>query len=91
MPQKTKQKYLFFARAKWEKGWDSPGGKEDSYKTESRTFFKKFRASNEESARLEAKRLLQNFKSSLPEAHQSSMSWQDEPKILTAFAMILEP
>lgn len=86
------EKYLITAKANWIDSHEHPGGKRDVHNPGSRSFSKTFEAEGIDAARVEANRLLAEFKDELPKKRKGSLSWQDEDAEVSSvvFSMILE-
>jgi hypothetical protein len=83
--------YLLKVQATWQSGAESPAGKSDFYTPGSRKLSTTFESPDVESARKEAKRLLEEFKNKLPKKYEGSLHWQNEDAKVTSviFAQII--
>lgn len=86
------EKYLLTAQGKWIDSYEHPGGKRDVHKPEYEKFSTTFEAEGIDAARVEANRLLAEFKNKLPKKRKGSLSWQDNDAevVNIVFSMILE-
>lgn len=84
--------YLIVAKAEWVSGYEYPGGKRDCEELKSSEFTTKFDAVDLAAAEAEARRLLAEFKTTLPKQREGGLSWQKEDaKIVSVtFAQILD-
>ena len=82
--------FLFTASASWNQGYVNPSGGRDSNKRKRRVMRRKFTAVSISQARLEAAKLLLEFKLSLPKRRTSSLVWNSGPKIMGTLARVEE-
>ncbi len=82
--------FLFTAEASWNQGYEHPSGGRDIIKRKRRVMRRQIRVSSISQARLEAAKLLTEFKRTLPKKRISSLVWNDRPKVSGTLARVEE-
>lgn len=74
--------YMLTAEGHWVDSYEYQGGKRDCHDKKSANLSVTFEVANAEEARTEGRRLLAEFKESLPQKREGSLSWQDKDPVI---------